>query len=111
MLFRRSRSGVVIEINPFRVLLARLGHLGGGAVHIEQVAELPADDLEGVRRELRLLFPEHKNYVPGICGVFPPTRLLQREELNARKFADPDYLSNLLASQYKIPAEKWRGFC
>ena len=108
MLFRRSRSGVVIEINPFRVLLARLGRLGGDAVHIEQVAELPADDPVGVRRELRRLFPEHKNYVPGICGIFPPTRLLQREELNAKKFADPDYLSNLLAGQYKIPAEKWR---
>jgi hypothetical protein len=108
MLFRRSRSGVVIEINPFRVLLARLGHLDGGAVHIEQVAELPSDDVEGVRGELRRLFPEHKNYVPGICGIFPPTRLLQREELNSRKLADPNYLSNMLAAQYKIPAEKWR---
>ncbi|MDD2763844.1 MAG: hypothetical protein PHE83_07735 [Opitutaceae bacterium] len=108
MLLRRSRSGVVIEINPFRVLMARLGGLGSGSMHIEQVVELPADDLGRVGRELRALLPEYKAYVPGICGIFPPTRLLQREEINPKKLAEPDYLPALLANQYKIPAEQWR---
>ena len=57
MLLRRSRSGVVIEVNPYRVLMARLERLGGDAIHIEQVVELPADDPGGVNRELRTLFP------------------------------------------------------
>lgn len=108
MLLRRSRSGVVIEINPYRVLVARLGRLGGDSAHIEQVVEHSADDLDGVSRELRALVPEHKIYVPGICGIFPPTRLLQREEINPKKIAEPDYLPTLLANQYKIAAEKWR---
>ena len=108
MLLRRSRSGVVIEINPFRVLMARLGRFGGDPLHIEQVVELPADDLSGLSGELRTLFPEYKAFVPGICGIFPTTRLLQREEINSRKIGEPDYLPSLLANQYKIPADKWR---
>ena len=108
MLPRRSRSGVVIEINPYSVLMARLGRLGSAAMHIEQVRELPADDWDGVGRELHALLPEHKTYVPGICGIFPPTRLLQREEINPKKLAEPDYLPTLLANQYKIPADHWR---
>ena len=107
MLLRRSRSGVVIELNPFRVLLARLSRLSGDTKHVEEVTELPADDLDAVGRELRRLFPEHKTYTPGVCGIFSPTRLLQREELNARRLAEPDYLPSLLSSQYKVPAEKW----
>ena len=108
MLLRRSRSGVVIEVNPYRVLLARLERLSGDTIHIEQVVELPADDPAGVNRELRTLFPESQTFIPGICGIFPPTRLLQREEINSRKLAEADYLPTLLASQYKIPADKWR---
>jgi hypothetical protein len=108
MLLRKPRSGVVIEVNPFRVLLARLSRLGGPAAHVEQVAEVSADDRSGVERELHRLFPEHKNYVPGICGVFPPTRLLQREELNVKRLAEPDYLPGLISSQYKVEAAKWR---
>ncbi|HUL53763.1 MAG TPA: hypothetical protein VLT83_10190 [Opitutaceae bacterium] len=108
MLLRRSRSGVVIEINPYGVLMARLGRLGSAAMHVEQVRELPADDWDGVSRELHALLPEHKTYVPGICGIFPPTRLLQREEVNPRKLAEPDYLPTVLANQYKIPSDKWR---
>ena len=66
------------------MLLARLSRLGGPVPHVEQVVEMPAGDRGAVERELHRLFPEHKTYVPGICGVFPPTRLLQREELNVR---------------------------
>ena len=108
MLLRRSRSGVVIEVNPYRVLMARLGRLGSNAMHVEQVVELPADDWENVSRALRTLLPEHKTYVPGICGIFPPTRLLQREEISPKKLAEPDYLPTLLANQYKISADQWR---
>jgi hypothetical protein len=108
MLLRRSRSGVVIELNPFRVLLARLARLGGAAVHVEEVVELPAEDLDGVSRELRRLFPELKTYTPGICGVFSPTRLLQREEVNVKRLVEPDYLPSVLSDQYKVEAEKWR---
>jgi hypothetical protein len=108
MLLRRSRSGVAIEINPFRVLIARLGSLGGAVAHIEQVVDVPADDLGDVGRQLHSLFPEYKAYIPGLCGIFPPTRLLQREEINPKKLPEPDYLPTLIANQYKIPAEKWR---
>ena len=88
--------------------MARLGRLDGGAPHIERAVELPAGDLDGVGRELRALLPEFKNYVPGICGIFPPTRLLQREEINPKKLNETDYLPSLLANQYQIAAEKWR---
>jgi hypothetical protein len=108
MLLRRSRSGVVIEVNPYRVLMARLRRFGGDTIHIEQVVELPAGDPDAVNRELRTLFPEYKVFVPGICGIFPPSRLLQREEINSRKLTEADYLPALLASEYKIPIEKWR---
>ncbi len=107
MLLRKSRSGVVIELNPFRVLLARLTRLGGDSTHVEQVTELAAADADGLKRELRRLFPEYKAFTPGICGIFPPTRLLQREELNAKRLAEVDYLPSLLSSQYKLAAEKW----
>ena len=107
MLLRRSRSGVVIELNPYRALLARLSRLSGDVRHVEQVTELPADDVDGLADALRRVFPEHKTYTPGICGIFPPTRLLQREELNAKRLAEPDYLPSLLSSQYKLPAEQW----
>lgn len=106
MLLRRSRSGVIIEVSPFRVLMARVARFGGDGTHLDHVRELPAEDWKGVERELRALFPEHKGYVPGVCGVFSPTRLLQREELNPRKLADPAYLAGLLAEQHKIILNK-----
>lgn len=108
MLLRRSRSGVVIELNPFRVLLARLSRLGGATAHVEDVAEVPADDRGAFDRELHRLFPEPRSYTPGICGVFSPTRLLQREELNVKRLAEPDYLPSLISDQYKVEAAKWR---
>jgi hypothetical protein len=108
MLLRRNRSGAVVELGPFSVLMARLTRLEGPACHFEQVAEVPAGDGEQIGREFRRLFADAKAYVPGICGVFPPSRLLQREEINPRKLMEPDYLPNLLASQYKISADQWR---
>ncbi len=108
MFLRKPRSGVAIEFNPFRVLIARLDRLGGATTHIEQVVDLPADDPGGLDRELRRLFPERKTYTPGVCGIFPPTRLLQREEVNPRRLTEPDYLPSLVSSQYKVPADKWR---
>ena len=108
MFLSRSRSGVVVELNPFRVLMARLSRLGGTTANIEDVADIPADDREAFERELHRLFPDQKGYTPGICGVFTPTRLLQREELNVKRLAEPDYLPSLISDQYKVEAAKWQ---
>jgi hypothetical protein len=108
MFLRRSQSGVVIELNPFRVLLARLTRLGGATAHVEDLAEVAADDRGAFDRELQRLFPERKSYTPGICSVFSPTRLLQREEVNVKRLAEPDYLPSLISDQYKVEAAKWR---
>jgi len=97
-------------MGPFRVLIARLARLNGEAPRIEQVADLPAGDPAAVGDEIRRLFPERRAYVPAIGGVLPPSRLLWRQENSAKRFAEADYLSALLAFEHKIAADKWSFF-
>ncbi|OHE80337.1 MAG: hypothetical protein A3G75_02825 [Verrucomicrobia bacterium RIFCSPLOWO2_12_FULL_64_8] len=88
--------------------MARVARFGADPVHVDRVVELPVDNWKAVEREIQSLFVEHTGYVPGICSVFSPTRMLQREELNPRKINERDYLAGFLADQYKIDLEKWR---
>ena len=107
MLLRKSRSGVIIELNPFRVLLARLGRLGGAGCAWKRWWSSPRTISPASAASCTGSSPKTRP-PPGICGVFSPTRLFQREEVNVKRLAEPDYLPGLLSAQYKVEAEKWR---
>lgn len=111
MLFtnRNSRRSLLIEVNPYQILVAGVDRSDTGPVTIESAAEFEVDDDAGLRDWLTTNFERQNSWVPAIASFIPPEALLQRESILPRKLADPDYLPDLVREQYKIdnPAA-WR---
>lgn len=105
MLTRNTRSGVLLSQNDHGVHVARLARLDEKPVVVDQFAELPmSPDDSAVADWLRSAFPERgPGYLAGYCGFHPVERLLQREAINTRRMAEPDFLATLLAESAKVP--------
>lgn len=100
---RNSRRSVLIEHNPFQILAA--GVTRGdteGTVTLDCTAEFDADDETGLRHWLAQNFEKQNAWLPAIASFCPPDALCQRESLQPRKLAEPDYLADLVRDQYKI---------
>jgi hypothetical protein len=106
---RNSRRSLLIEVNPYQILVAGVDRSDTGPVTIESAAEFEVDDDAGLREWLAANFERQNSWVPAIASFIPPEALLQRESILPRKLADPDYLPDLVREQYKIdnPAA-WR---
>lgn len=102
MFNRSSRSNLLIEVNPYQILVAGFSRPASGSLVLNCAAEFESDDDVGVREWLDENFEKQNAWVPVICGFVPPESLLQRESLLPRKLAEPDYLTNLVKEQYKI---------
>lgn len=105
MLTRNTRSGVLFSQNDHGVHMARLARLDEKPLVVDQLAELPmTPDDSAVGDWLRAAFPERgPGYLAGYCGFHPVERLLQREAINTRRMAEPDFLATLLAESAKVP--------
>lgn len=102
MFNRQSRSNLLIEVNPYQILVAGFSRPASGSLVLNCAAEFDSDDDVGVREWLDENFEKQNAWVPVICGFVPPESLLQRESLMPRKLAEPDFLTNLVKEQYKI---------
>ncbi len=108
MLTRKQRGGVLFNQNDHGVQLARLARLEVKPLVVDMFTELPqkADD-EAIAEWLRMAFPNRTpGYLTGFCGIHPIERVLQRESINTRRLAEPDFLPALLAESAKIPPVK-----
>lgn len=112
MLFnnRNSRRSLLIELNPYQILAAGLTRdESAGTVTIDCTAEFDGDDEAGLRVWLGQHFEKQNAWVPAIASFCPPEALVQRESLQPRKLAEPDYLPGLVREQYKIDQpENWK---
>lgn len=100
---RNSRRSLLIEHNPFQILAAGITRADNGAgVTIDCTAEFDRDDDAGLRHWLAQNFEKQNTWVPAIASFSPPEALVQRESLQPRKLAEPDYLTDLVKDQYKI---------
>ena len=106
---RNSRHSLLMEINPYQILAAKISRPDPGPVVLESTAEFDSDDDDGLRRWLGANFEKQNSWVPVTCGFVPPEGLLQRESIQSRKLAEPGYLTTLVREQYKIEnPEVWK---
>ena len=106
---RSSRHSLLLEINPYQILAARISRPDPGPVVLESAAEFDREDDAGLRQWLAVNFEKQNSWVPVTCGFVPPEGLLQRESIQSRKLSEPGYLANLVREQYKIEnPEAWK---
>ncbi len=106
---RHTRRGLLIEINPYQILAAGISRMEELPVTLDCAAAFDSHDDVGLRQWLDTNFEKQNAWVPVICGFVPPEGLLQRESIQARKLAEPNYLENLVREQYKIEnPDSWK---
>ncbi len=111
MLFsnRNSRRSLLIEINPYQILVAGIDRPDSGATVIDSAAEFDAADEAGLQQWLNENFEKPNTWVPVIAGFVPPEGLVQRESIIPRKLAEPAYLTDLVRDQCKIEhPQNWK---
>ena len=107
LLTRSKRSGLLLNHTEHAVQLARLGRLDEKPLHVDAFAELPPADDEAIMRWVETAFPDRgPGYLAGYCGFHPVERVLLRENVNPRRFAEPEFLPGLLAEHAKLPSVK-----
>lgn len=106
---RKSRRSLLIEINPYQMLVAGISRGENGATIVHCADEFDRNDDAGLERWLEANFQSQKSWVPTICGIVPSQSLLQRESLQLRKLSAPDFLSQFVREKYKIEnGAEWR---
>jgi hypothetical protein len=105
---RHSRRNLLIEINPYRTLVAGITRPDDGPIVLDCAAEFEAGDEAGLRQWLDANFERQKAWVPVICGFIPPDGLVQRESIQSRRLAEPRYFEELAREQYQLSqADAW----
>jgi hypothetical protein len=105
---RHSRRNLLIEINPYRTLVAGLTRPDAGAIVFDCAAEFETGDEAGLRQWLDANFERQKAWVPVICGFVPPDALIQRESIQPRRLAEPNYFGAIAQEQYQVERpEAW----
>lgn len=99
LLNRHPRRSLLIEFNPYQILVAGITRPHRGAVVLDCAAEFDRQDAAGLRRWIDDHFDKRKTWMPAICGVVPRRSILQRHTLQPRRLAEPDYLANLVKEQ------------
>jgi len=99
---RHSRRNLLIEINPYRTLVAGITRPDEGAIVLDSAAEFEAGDENALRQWLDANFERQKAWVPAIAGFAPPDALLQRESIQPKRLTDPGYFGSIAKEQYQI---------
>jgi len=105
---RHSRRNLLIEINPYRTLVAGLTRPDEGAIMLDCAAEFETGDEVGLQKWLDANFERQKAWVPVICGFVPPEALFQRESIQPRRLVEPGYFGSIAQEQYQVARpEAW----
>ncbi len=104
---QRHADGALIDISEHRVLAARIPDLSAPALVIDQSAEFPAGDADGLQAWLKRTF-HRRPHVAALCGFAPARRVLRREELSPKRCAEPGFLAEFLETRCDIKdAPRW----
>lgn len=106
---RKIRRGLLIEINPYQILVAGISRLDESPAVLDCAAEFDREDDAGLRKWLDEHFDQKKGWLPAISSFSTPDLLLHRESVFPRKLAEPSYLPALVKEQFKIEKpEQWK---
>ena len=106
-LTRTKRGGVLLNKTEHVTQLARLGRLDEKPLQVDAFADLAPGDEDGVERWIKNSFSDRgPGFLAGYCGFHPSDRVLLRENINTRRFAEADFLPNLLAEHARLPSTK-----
>ena len=106
---RKARRSLLIELNPYRVLVAAISRTDSGQTMVHSAADFDRGDDAGLDKWIGDNFRGQKMWIPTVCGLVPRQGLIQRESMPVRKLAAADYLPNFVREKYKIEdAPEWR---
>src|SRR5882672_405217 len=107
-LTRNKRSGVLFNQTDHGLQLARLGRLDEKPLVVDAFTEFPATaDGDTLSEWVQTKFPDRSaGYLACYCGFPPADRLLIRDTINTRRFAEPTYRATLPAETAKLPSLK-----
>lgn len=108
MFNRQVRPGALINLTDNFVHLARLVRVDEKPLEIDALAEIPPGNDDAVSTWLSANFNDFigRGYVPAYCGFHPSQRVLARENLNAKRVGEPNYLPLLFAEHAKVSSLK-----
>lgn len=108
MFNRQARPGALINITDNFIQLARLVRLDEKPLEIDALAEIETGNEEAFSLWLDTHFKDFvgRGYLPTYCGFHPTQRVLARENLNARRFTEPNYLPPLFIEHAKVASMK-----
>src|SRR5258708_10611818 len=92
---RKARRSLLLEVNPFQVLVAGLHRINGGPEVIDCTAEFAIEDDAGLRAWLDGKFGAQRGWVPVVGSITPAEAMLRRENLQPRRLAETGYLGYL----------------
>lgn len=102
----RQRTGFALEVNPRQYVVAALANWPERPLEIEAVAEFDRDDRAGLMAWLKER--SEGNFASVLCSFYPPSHLLARDSVPARRLSEPGFLENLVKEKFFIDApDNW----
>lgn len=95
----RTKRDLLIEINPYQILVAGIVRQRREPVTVEFAAEFERDNVAGLRQWIEGNKDLRKRWMTAICGFVSRTGILQRESLRGADLADPIQLITTIRDQ------------
>lgn len=96
----RARYFLVVEFNPYQILVARVARPWHGPVQLEATGEFDRDDIEGLQNWIEHN-DDQRNSRTVLCGLVPRQGFVLRENLLPRRLEEPEYLAAVVQEQQK----------
>src|ERR1044071_1649141 len=108
MLFSKKNKGFFVELNDHAILFARTSE-PEPPFTIEEMAECPINDPDGLARAIRQVQPKKapSGYLHATVGVYPDKRLVRRHSLELKRVKEPNYFQDLFTQQFRIEQDKY----
>jgi Tfp pilus assembly protein PilN len=98
---RTSRRQLLVEFNPYQILVAEITRPERGVVQLVSSAEFEHDDVAGLRAWIENSDSAQKSGVAVICSLVPLRGVVHRETIEPSRLAEPGYLEDLIQEQQK----------
>ena len=111
MFNRQARPGALINLTDNYIHLARLVRLDSTPLEVDSLAEIAPGNEDAFNSWLSTHFTDFvgRGYVPAYCGFHPTQRALFRENLNAKRIPEPNYLPSFFLEQTKVSSvREWQ---
>lgn len=97
---RHSRRTLLVEFNPYQILVAEISRPSREAVVLESAVEFDRQDAEGFRTWVENNL--HGRTWPNVvCGLVPRRGIVHRESVVPRRLGEPEYLADVVQEQQK----------